>query len=261
MVPRFRSRPAGAGMPRALAMADGQGSWPGLLALQIVLLDVILATLVQLDAPRIPPLGLVQRRAIHGLEEIDDRGVSVHHHGITRQAVTLPADLPQDLVSDGRLRLNLPGAVAVETRLVQHAPEALPRPLARHLDQAELADAVERGLRLVLDQSRLQRPPDLLAVAVLLHVDEVEDHQAADVPEAQLVGDLLHGLEVRLERRLLQVLAALADVTAGVHVDRRERFGLIDDQRPAARQRHLAAQGAPDLVLDAVGVEDRLAAG
>ena len=68
-----------------------------------------------------------------------------------------------------------------------------------------------------------------------LHVDQVEDDQPADVAEAELVGDLVDGLEVGLERRLFQVLAALADEAPGVDVDRRERLGLIDDQRAAAR--------------------------
>ena len=84
--------------------------------------------------------------------------------------------------------------------------------------------------------------------------------QPADVAEAQLVGDLLDRFEVGLEHRLLEILAALADEAAGVDVDGGERLGLIDDQVAAARQRHLAAERARDLVLDAVGVEDRLVA-
>ena len=68
----------------------------------------------------------------------------------------------------------------------------------------------------------------------------------------------MHRLEVRLEDRLLHVLAALADEPAGVHVDGGERLGLVDDEVPAAGQRHLARKGARDLVLDAVRVEDRL---
>jgi hypothetical protein len=60
------------------------------------------------------------------------------------------------------------------------------------------------------------------------------------------------------EDRLFEILRALADEAPGVHVDRGERLGLIDDQVAARGQRHLARQRAADLVLDAVGVEDRL---
>src|SRR6185369_16342686 len=103
------------------------------------------------------------------------------------------------------------------------------RAFARHLDQAELADAIDGRLRLVLRETLLEGAPDLLAVAGRIHVDEVEDHEPADVAEAELVGNLVDGLEIRLERGLLEIAAALAHVTAGVHVDRRQRFSLVDD--------------------------------
>src|SRR5690606_24862635 len=80
-----------------------------LLALQIILLDVVFAALVELDATSVPALGLVERRAIHRLEEIDDGGVGVHHHRVAGQAVPLAPDLAEDLVGDGGLGLNLAG--------------------------------------------------------------------------------------------------------------------------------------------------------
>ncbi len=52
----------------------------------------------------------------------------------------------------------------------------------------------------------------------------------------------------------------LADVFAGVDVDRDERFGLVDDDRPARWKRHPALQGVLDLRLDAEGLEERLGA-
>src|SRR5689334_24797810 len=67
--------------------------------------------------------------------------------------------------------------------------------LFRSLDQAKIADPVERGLRLVLGEEIFHPLPDLLAVAGALHVDEVEDDQPADVAEAELIGDLLHRSE------------------------------------------------------------------
>ena len=130
--------------------------------------------------------------------------------------------------------------------------------LAGHLDEAELADAQHVGLGLVAAQRLLERLEDLVAVLLLLHVDEVADDDAADVAEPELVDDLLGRLGVDLRDRVLEVL--LADVAAGVDVDGGERLGLVDDQVAAAVQPDLARGGALDLVLDAVGVEDRLVA-
>src|SRR5262249_35913203 len=154
------------------------------------------------------------------------------------------------------LRLELAGAVAIEARLMEQAPEALPRTLARHLDEAEIGDAVERRLRLVFLEELFESAPHLLAIFVLLHVDQIEDDQATDVPEAELVGDFVDGLEVRLEDRLLHVLAALAEEPPRIHVDRRERLCLVDDEVPAGRKRDLARERPADLVFDSVLVED-----
>ena len=103
-----------------------------------------------------------------------------------------------------------------------------------------------------------QRAVDLVAVRRALHVDQVEDDQAADVAEAQLVDDLAHGLEVRLQDRVLEVAPLAAGVAAGVHVDRGQRLGLIEDQVAARLEPDLAAEALLDLVLDAAGVEERL---
>ena len=50
----------------------------------------------------------------------------------------------------------------------------------------------------------LERAHHLLAVLLFVHVDEVDDDHAADVAQAQLVGDLLARLEVGLGDGLLE---------------------------------------------------------
>ena len=49
---------------------------------------------------------------------------------------------------------------------------------------------------------------DRVAVPALLHVDEVDDDQAADVAQADLAGDLLGGLEVDGVERVLLLARA-----------------------------------------------------
>ena len=110
------------------------------------------------------------------------------------------------------------------------------------------------GLGLVALDVLLEVVVDLLLVALVAHVDEVEHDQAADVAQAQLAGDFLHRLEVGLEDGLVLVLAAL--VAAGVDVDGDERLGLVDDEVAAARQPDLAAHGGVDLLVDVEPFED-----
>jgi hypothetical protein len=98
-----------------------------------------------------------------------------------------------------------------------------------------------------------------VAVFGALHVDEVDDDDAAQVAHAQLAGDGLGGLEVGLEDGVVEV--ARADEAAGVHVDGGHRLGLVDDQVAAGLEVDAAGQGLLDLVLDAVQVEQRALAG
>src|SRR5439155_26330228 len=95
--------------------------------------------------------------------------------------------------------------------------QALRHPFPGHLDQAEVGDIEDLGAGLVSGQGVAEGPHDLLPVLLDLHVDEVDDDDPADVPEAQLAGDLLGGLEVVAEDGLLEVRRA--DVLAGVDVD------------------------------------------
>ena len=89
---------------------------------------------------------------------------------------------------------------------------------------------------------------DLALVALRAHVDEVDDDEAAQVADPQLAADLVGGLEVRVERRLLDVLALRR--ARRVDVDRRQGLGAIDDDAAARRQLHLVAVGRLDLALD-----------
>ena len=94
-----------------------------------------------------------------------------------------------------------------------------------------------------------------VAVRVVLHVDEVDDDDAAEIAQAQLARDHVRRLEIGLEDGVVE--AAPADEAAGVHVDGGERLGLVDDQVAARLQRHAPRERPLDLVLDAVEIEQR----
>ena len=70
-----------------------------------------------------------------------------------------------------------------------------------------------------------------------------------------LAGDLVGRLEVRAKRRLLDVRALGG--ARGVHVDRDQGLGVVDDHRAARRQRHDPRVRGLDLVLDLEAREQR----
>ena len=88
----------------------------------------------------------------------------------------------------------------------------------------------------------------------LLHVDEVTDDQAANVPQSQLARDLVRGFEIRLQNRFLHVASAF--VAAGVHVDGDQRFGFVDHDVTPAFQPDLTMKRVIDLFLHAKRFED-----
>src|ERR1700755_2018529 len=116
------------------------------------------------DLARETVLSFFERAFVLALQHVANRGVRVHDDLVAGQGVLLAANLAHDLVTDRRLRLELARAVTEETRLEQRAAEALARALARHFDQAELADARDRGGRAVLLQRLHERLVDAIAV-------------------------------------------------------------------------------------------------
>src|SRR5581483_8126351 len=77
-------------------------------------------------------------------------------------------------------------ALAVRALSGGSLEHACAQALARHLEKAEMADAPHLDARAVVAQRVLETPLHLAVVAPLLHVDEVDDDQASEVPELQL---------------------------------------------------------------------------
>ena len=163
-----------------------------------------------------------------------------------------------DLQRDRRVRLDSSRSAAVWTRLRQRSFQRLPHAFARHLDQTEFRNLQDLRLRSIFLDLVLQRFEESRAVLHLFHVDEVEDDDSAEVAQANLSNDFFCCFEIRFEHRLFEIF--LADVLARVHVDRHERFGLIDDDVAARLQPHFRLQRLGDFVFDSEFVEDRFIA-
>ena len=116
------------------------------------------------------------------------------------------------------------------------------------LEQAELADRAELHARAVVAQRIAQPLLDLAAVLALLHVDEVDHDQAAQVAQPHLARDLVGRLQVGAGGGLLDVAAAGGP--RRVDVDRHQRLGVVDHDRAARGQVDRARERGLDLVLD-----------
>ncbi len=71
-----------------------------------------------------------------------------------------------------------------------------------------MADAADLDAGAVVLQRVLEPPLDGPVGAVLHHVDEVDDDEAGEIAQAQLAGDFVGGLEIGLERRVLDIVLA-----------------------------------------------------
>ena len=93
-----------------------------------------------------------------------------------------------------------------------------------------------------------------ILVRGLHHVDEVHDHDAAQVAQAQLARNRARRLQVGLENGFVKI--ARADKAARVHVDGGQRLGLVDDEVAARFQIHPPAQRAGDFLVDGIQVKN-----
>ena len=122
-----------------------------------------------------------------------------------------------------------------------------------------MADAADLDARAIEAEAVLELALHRPVVALLLHVDEVDDDEAREVAQLELSRDLLGRLEVRPERRLLD--RVLARRLAGVDVDGDESLGLVDDDIAARGKSHERAEHGVQLPLDLEAGEQRLGLG
>src|SRR5215813_1665973 len=200
-----------------------------------------------------------EHRALLLLESTGDFRIHAKQQTVPVQIGADFSHLVQDFVADRRARLDDAAAGTVRTRLRQRALEALFHPLARDDDEAEVGDLKRLRRRSILPELLFDRLKNFLAVLLLLHVDEVEHDDAAEIPQPELTDDLPGGFEIRLDDRVFQPTARfLADVTPGVDIDRDQRFGLVDNDRAPRLQPDLALQRVLNLGLYAILLEDRI---
>ncbi len=190
-------------------------------------------------------------------EEVDDGDRRLQEHLTRTLARPLLLELAQDLQREAVVGADDPGAVAMRAGRRRRLDHAGTQPLAAHLQKAEAGDAADLDPRPVGFQLFLQALLDGGVVAPLLHVDEVDDDKAGKVAQAQLARHLFGGLDVGLERGLLD--RAFLGRAPRVHVDGHQGLGHADDDIAAGAQLHRRVEHRREVAFDLEAGEERQA--
>ena len=103
--------------------------------------------------------------------------------------------------------------------------------MAAHFHQAEFADGAKLHAGAVVAQGFAQAVFHVTAVAAFVHVNEVDDDQAAQVAQAHLAGHFVGGFKVGAGRSFFDVAAF--DGACRVDVHRNQSFGVVNHNRAA----------------------------
>ena len=181
------------------------------------------------------------------------RHLYVYGGGVVLHRLLL--DDAQDLQRRAFRVADVAGAAAARAVDVRAFRECWLEALAAHLHQAKFADGAELHAGAVLAQRVAQAVFHFAAVLRLFHVDEVDDDQAAQIAQAHLACHFIGGFQVGAGGGFFDVTAL--DGARRVHVNRDQRFGVVNDDGPARGQLHGAGVGRLNLVLNLKAAEQR----
>src|SRR6185437_7860786 len=206
---------------------------------------------VRLDGDRDPEPALeVAQIGALLVEDVErDRGAGAHRDIVGRALDQGVLEHAQHMQRDRGGRPYDARALAVRADHGRAFENAGADALTRHFQEAEVRDAADLDAGAVVLQRVLDAPLDRAIVARFLHVDEVDHDEPGEVAQAQLARDLVGGLEIGAQRRVLDIV--LPRRSPRVDVDRHQRFGLVDDDVAARFQRHLVGEHRVELRFDA----------
>ena len=87
------------------------------------------------------------------------------------------------------------------------------------------------------------------------HINAIHNNQSAEIAQTQLSADLFDRFGICLIRVRLGI--ARASTATAIHVDRNQRFGLIEHECAAGRQRNGSRMDLVNLSLDAICLKNR----
>ena len=131
--------------------------------------------------------------------------------------------------------------------------ETFARTFARHFNQTQLGKAVDGHARTITRQRLAKLVEHRVLVLLVIHVDEIDNDDAAEITQPQLAGRHQCRLKVGFENRVVEI--ATTDKTAGIDINGGQRLGLIDNQIAAGFQINAACQRFLNLILHTIEVE------
>ena len=126
---------------------------------------------------------------------------------------------------------------------------------AGHFQKPQLSQAEDIGFHAVFFQLFFQRGNDLFPIFFLFHIDKVDDDNAADIAQPHLTDDFFHRFDIGVNDGIFQVRRA--HVFAGIHIDGRQRFGIVDHDVAAVFQPRFPFPGLFDFFKKVVFFKDR----
>src|SRR5690348_6081660 len=205
------------------------------------------------DLDTVAPLDLCQRLALLVQHVERHRRRHIDADLCRPAADALLLDGAEDIKRRRLDRSDKAGAATMRTGLGRGLSQRRAEPLPRHFEQSEGADATDLDAGAVVLQRLFQPPLDGNLVAVLLHIDEIDDDEPGQIAQAQLAPDLVGSFEIGAQRGLFDV--ALASRAPGIDDDRDQRLGLVDDDVAARAQLRDRRVDGIDLALDLEAVK------
>ena len=145
-------------------------------------------------------------------------------------------DLAQDMQGAAFHRAHHARAITMHTSFATALENAGAHALARHFHQAERADATHLNTGAIAFQRFFHLAFNGTIVAVLIHVDEIDNQQTRQITQTRLARHFHGGLEIGVQRGFFNRL--LAGRFARVHINRNQGFGRVDNQIAARGQNH-----------------------
>src|SRR5437763_5091353 len=168
-------------------------------------------------------------------------------------------DLPHldvDLVAHCRHRLHISRGLAVGARDADGAFQRLLHAFAGDGDQSEVVELESLRRSAIVTEFFFKRLHHTLAIAALIHVDEVDDDDAAQIAQANLADNFFNRIDVIFDDGVFQA-RGLADIFAGVDIDRDQRFGLVNDDVAATLEPYLRLERLVHFFAQAELLEQR----
>ena len=182
-----------------------------------------------------------------------DRHLGMHRPGVFLHGFFL--DDAQDMQRRGLGTTNETDTVATRAWLVAGFTQRRLQALTRQFQQTKARQLAHLHPSAVVLQDFAQAVFHIALILDVFHVDEIDHDQAAQVTQTELTRNFFRRFHIGFEGGFFDI-GALGGARR-VDVDRHQRFGMVDHNRPARRQLYAARERGFDLVFNLEAREQR----